>query len=614
MSAIISALDNVTLKRHGENAHVEYSWSHNLQELIIQFFFQLVRTKGNGMEDLKKKLIDILFRLKGHEDAEEFSLMYRLIGHTRDIVKGKGERDLTYMQLSVWWEHGYHNLTKFALKCMVILPNGEHQYGSWADIKYFSDYLHKKDGNKNHPLIQYACELVVDQIMEDWESYMSSKKNPDVASKNRSLAPRWAPREKSKHGWMCKKMARMWPEKCLSVNSNEYPNAKALSPHKWLENAMQSGNRQQIKKAKLKVQIHWNKMLTLMNADLQTPQIKFCDGDWASLDFNRVTSKTLSKNKLAIRNKMKKGKEIVEREHKTQEAKDDRVVCAQNYQNHIDAAKSGDTTKKIHGKRCSMYELVKSAYQQTDDETTNMQWLSNSTNNGKLGDMIACVDTSGSMECDESTPLYTALGMGIRISEKSNPAFRHRVLTFDANPQWFQLNENMTFCEKARHLNHNRWGMNTDFYKMLNMILDVAIQNKLPPGDVNKMILVVLSDMQIDANWSGAGHSNMNSMYDEIRERYSRAGIQAVGEPYTPPHIAFFNLRKTSGFPVLSTEKNVTMLSGYNPVALNIFCEKGVEALQEFTPMKMFKDILDDDRYKIMNDERILQIAMKDTF
>ena len=74
---------------------------------------------------------------------------------------------------------------------------------------------------------------------------------------------------------------------------------------------------------------------------------------------------------------------------------------------------------------------------------------------------------------------------------------------------------------------------------------------------------------------------------------------------------ALFCLAK---IPVLSTEKNVTMLSGYNPVALNIFCEKGVEALQEFTPMKMFKDILDDDRYKIMNDERILQLAMNDTF
>jgi len=613
MSAIVSALDNVTFKRHGENAHVEYGWSHNLKEKIVQFFFQLVRTKGNGMEDLKKNLNDILFRLKGHEDSEEFSLMYRLIGHTRDLVKGKGERDLSYMQLHVWWEHGYHTLAQFALQCMTQLPDDEHQYGSWADIKYFAEYL-QKNGEKNHPLVRYACELMVVQIMDDWESYMNKKKNPDAVSKSLSLAARWAPREKSKHGWLCKKMAQMWSEKCATVSSNEFPSAKALSPHTWIQNATTSGNRQQIKKANLKVQIHWNKMLTLMNKEIQTPQIKFCEKDWASLDFNRVTSKTLSKNKLAIRNKMKKGKGLVEREHKSQEAKADREACAQNYQKHIDAAQSGDTTKKIHGKRCSMYELVKSAYQGHDNQTTNMQWESNSTINGKLGDMIACVDTSGSMECDECTPLYTAIGMGIRISEKSNPAFRNRVLTFDSTPQWFQLNDNMTFCEKAKHINHDRWGMNTNFYKMLNMILDVAIQNKLPPGDVNKMILVVLSDMQIDAKWSGNGHDNMNSMYEEITRRYHEAGIQAVGEPYTPPHIAFFNLRKTSGFPVLSTQKNVTMLSGYNPVALNVFCEKGVEALQEFTPYKMFTDILNADRYQIMHRQRDMYLIGRDAF
>ena len=106
----------------------------------------------------------------------------------------------------------------------------------------------------------------------------------------------------------------------------------------------------------------------------------------------------------------------------------------------------------------------------------------------------------------------------------------------------------------------------------------------------------------------------MNSMYEEITRRYHEAGIQAVGEPYTPPHIAFFNLRKTSGFPVLSTQKNVTMLSGYNPVALNVFCEKGVEALQEFTPYKMFTDILNADRYQIMHRQRDMYLIGRDAF
>ena len=134
------------------------------------------------------------------------------------------------------------------------------------------------------------------------------------------------------------------------------------------------------------------------------------------------------------------------------------------------------------------------------------------------------------------------------------------------------------------------------------MILDVAIENKLLPEQVNKMILCVLSDMQIDDRMAGDDHSNMNTMYDEVREMYHNAGLQAVGAPYTPPHIVFFNLRKTNGFPVLSTEKNVTMLSGYSPAVLNVFCDKGLKSLQEITPINMLKNILNSPRYNPMQD------------
>ena len=97
MSAILSALDNATSKKFGENGHVEHSWSNNIDEKIVQYFFQLVRSKQHG--DLIRQLSDILHRLKGHEDTEQFSMIYRLIGQTRDLVNGKGERDLTYMQI-----------------------------------------------------------------------------------------------------------------------------------------------------------------------------------------------------------------------------------------------------------------------------------------------------------------------------------------------------------------------------------------------------------------------------------------------------------------------------------------------------------------------------------
>ena len=63
MSAIITALDTVTRKRLGENAHVEYEWSHQLREKIVQFYFQLVRCKDHS--GLERQLNDILYRLKG---------------------------------------------------------------------------------------------------------------------------------------------------------------------------------------------------------------------------------------------------------------------------------------------------------------------------------------------------------------------------------------------------------------------------------------------------------------------------------------------------------------------------------------------------------------------
>ena len=608
MTTLASTLNSSTPKQLGENAHVEYGWSNDLREKIVQLFFQLVRTNDRGLKNLSKKLNDILYRLKGHENTKEFSLMYRLIGQTRDIVSGKGEKDLTYMQLGIWWEHGYETLVKNALKLIVKHPECQHQYGSWGDIKYFCEYLKTTlQYDTNHSLIRYACELMVEQIMCDWETYMDHKESLDDGELKISLAAKWAPREKSAHKWLNKKMCSIWGEMCaweeMDQRNNDtksrFPHAIKLETWKWFDSAK---THEQKLKAKLKLQIYWNKMITEMNKKLQTTQINFCNSDWSNIDFNTVTSKTLSANNLAIRNKEKRGTMLINRKHKTEHSRTDRIQCAINYQNHINAAKAGDTTKKIHGKRCGMYEMVKSAIKGFDDETTNEQWKSNSTNNDALHDMIACVDTSGSMSIDDKIPLYNAIGLGIRIAEKCNSAFKNRVLTFDSTPQWIQLNEESTFCEKVRHLENASWGLNTNFHKMIKMILDVAIENKLLPEQVNKMILCVLSDMQIDDRMAGDEHSNMNTMYDEVREMYHNAGLQAVGAPYTPPHIVFFNLRKTNGFPVLSTEKNVTMLSGYSPAVLNVFCDKGLKSLQEITPINMLKNILNSPRYNPMQD------------
>ena len=56
------------------------------------------------------------------------------------------------------------------------------------------------------------------------------------------------------------------------------------------------------------------------------------------------------------------------------------------------------------------------------------------------------------------------------------------------------------------------------------------------------------------------------------------------------PHILFWNLRKTTGFPATTFTKNITFLSGYSSTLLNVFVTKGVDALREVTPFNMLTD------------------------
>ena len=45
------------------------------------------------------------------------------------------------------------------------------------------------------------------------------------------------------------------------------------------------------------------------------------------------------------------------------------------------------------------------------------------------------------------------------------------------------------------------------------------------------------------------------------------------------------------------------MLSGFNSTLLNAMCDKGIDALKEFTPRKMLRDILAHERYDVMEPE-----------
>jgi hypothetical protein len=142
------------------------------------------------------------------------------------------------------------------------------------------------------------------------------------------------------------------------------------------------------------------------------------------------------------------------------------------------------------------------------------------------------------------------------------------------------------------------WGMSTNFDAALNMILDAIVEAKMEPEDVEGLTLAIFSDMQM--NSADSVNYNTDVLYNRIRSKYADAGLRVKGKPYKPPHILFWNLRSTSGFPTLSSQQNASMMSGFSAAMLNLFCEQGVVFLQACSPWSLFLKGLENERYSIM--------------
>ena len=116
------------------------------------------------------------------------------------------------------------------------------------------------------------------------------------------------------------------------------------------------------------------------------------------------------------------------------------------------------------------------------------------------------IDTSSSMETDKCEPLYSAIGVGLRIAEKTK--LGKRVLTFNSTPSWIDLSETDDLTSMVSKLKENTaWGMNTNFRAALDMILDCAITNNISPKDMKNMTLE-------SKNYWRVSFSNNNKKYE----------------------------------------------------------------------------------------------------
>tara|TARA_B100001093_G_scaffold345687_1_gene330366 strand:- start:469 stop:2328 length:1860 start_codon:yes stop_codon:yes gene_type:complete len=519
-----------------------YSDYSVFNEAINYFYFNLVR--GND-EIIERSLIKFLTLIKGNEHhySKEFMILYKIVGNTRDIEIGKGERDLAYMQIYVWYQF-YPILATELLVHFFFMPYGKKPFGSWKDIKYFCNYVKNKSNNEDHFLIRYAIQLLNEQIEYDYNSLLdipqkSSNLNSIYHIKyiNRiSFASKWVPRKSSKKfHWLYRKLA-------IDKYKFIYDTAKTLD---------------QKKRAFKKCSMYYTKIIVALSNFLDIPEKLMTINGWDLIDFNNCSSMTINKYKSAFQNT----DNII------------RKICNENFKKHLRLTLH-DPSKKINTGNIYPYEIVRGCINSKtvfDKMLADSQWknymITHNHYKNKLNKVIPIIDMSFEMEEDNKLPLFSAIGLGIACSEKNNDSFRNKIITFSSKASLIDFNDCTTFCTKIyKTISSKTKSRESNVYSAIELLANSIAENKLKNFEIRSMKIVIFSNMRFCGS-----NLYLKTFTENVIDIFAHNNLNEV------PHIVLWNVGQHDGTPYFAYHPNITVISGHNSNPLNFLSKREKE-------------------------------------
>ena len=584
----------------GENLNpiFGYTTAQVSTERFIQMYNDMTRMAENTwdsaeMQTLRTKLRETLGAthamirgdLKATPDQRALAkkigrLLCLLVGHTRDIVDGKGERMLTYWLIAEHYRVAPGlavGLVRHLVRLYKVVPHGEgagsavlagegHQYGSWADVKRLGAFLRDHyQATVDHPVIQEALNQLALQLAEDFGRMDRGE------ATGFSLAARWSPKATGASRWLFRPLAEML-----------FPFRRTARTPSQLEAAGRKAERE------------LRQRLSALNRLLKTVEVMMSseEHEWHTIDFGTLPSQALRRHVRAWKNERKNG-------NVRREGDEDRAACAEHYEAHMAKVAAGKA--EVKGARCGPAELVYDVRQHPGDAARiNGQWKAKMGALPSLGKMVACVDVSGSMDAakvpgsQNIRAMDAAIGVGLAIAEKCEPPFNNQVLSFSTEPKFLQFTAHNNFSDRVQMIKSHDLGYTTDFRKACRAFLDVAIQANVPSDFFKEFAFVLLSDMQINVEmgkWSADLAAEIKQMFADGGRRSER------GQPYDPPFVVMWNFEARNTTAISQGLPGAAVISGYSDALLKTFEAEGMQGLLKQTPMAILIKTLESERY-----------------
>ncbi|ORX39309.1 hypothetical protein BD324DRAFT_619219 [Kockovaella imperatae] len=306
-------------------------------------------------------------------------------------------------------------------------------------------------------------------------------------------------------------------------------------------------------------------VLSPLRAALRVPETKMGQGVW-HVDYTKVPSRAMNRNAANFL------------EH-------DPV----GYDKYLTAVATG--MKTISGASLMPHEPIFDATSNVPVRRRlgDLQWNAlvdsiASSSDVKLSNCLAIADVSGSMGSfsgskKDPSPLVVCIALTLLLGELSESPWNGSFFTFSEDPKWEKIDPSLELSKRVETLHQADWGGATNFYKVFELILDVAQTHQLTKDQMIKK-LFCFSDMQFDQAAAHGSEYHLNNAgtygvteYQRIKARFESAG-------YEMPEMVFWNLSareedddQPTNKVVQHDERGVAMMSGFSGALMKYFLQ-----------------------------------------
>ena len=171
-------------------------------------------------------------------------------------------------------------------------------------------------------------------------------------------------------------------------------------------------------------------------------------------------------------------------------------------------------------------------------------------------------------------PIYVSVALGLLLAHINKDFLHNKIITFSKDPIFFTI-KGETLSEKINSLVKSPFGLNTDFIKVADMI----IENNL----TSYKKIICFTDMQFDKSANENNEiSDMNNVHDQFMNKFIEKGLNI-------PELIYWNLNGTyNDFPIDNTYENTSIISGFSEQLLNVILENN----DKLTPEILMEKIL----------------------